>query len=96
MKDWTEMPEASGPSSEGELFGQTYGSPGMPRIGAIPRLLSIEMMERERDLAERKYETRLRIERAAATIAISALEGGQIADELLREISKAADKAVMS
>lgn len=96
MKSWEEMPEASGPSSEGELYGLTYGSPGMPTIGRPPRQLSVQMMERERDLAERKWLTRLRIERAVSAIAISSLEVGATTDEILREITEAADRAVKS
>ena len=75
MKDWTEMPEAAGVQSEGELYGLTYGSPGMPTIGAIPPRQPREQMERERAEADRRWQTRQRVEAAATAISISAMEG---------------------
>jgi hypothetical protein len=96
VKDWDEQPEASGPSSEGELFGATYGSPGMPRIGQPPRQMSIEQRDRERAESERKFEVRQRVERAAMLISVSALEGGKVADELLQDAAEAARKAALA
>ncbi len=96
MRDWEDCPEASGPQSEGVLFGKQYGDPGMPTIGAIPRRLSVEQTERERAEAARKWEVRQRVERAAMLISVSALEGGQVADELLADAAEAARKASLA
>jgi len=94
MQDWTECPEAQGPQSEGTLYGKRYGDPGMPRIGAIPRQMPREMMDAERDLAARKYEQRLRIEAAAISISVSAIEGRELADDVLTQAALAAEQAV--
>ena len=96
MKDWSEMPESSGPSSEGTLFGQTYGSPGMPTIGRIEPPISPEMRDREREQAARAYEVRLAAERAALQAGMTAMEAAAAADRLLREADSAAAKAVRS
>jgi hypothetical protein len=94
MMSWEDCPEAAGPQTEGVLYGATYGSPGMPTIGAPPRQLSPEMMQRERDLAERQWLVRQRIQAAASAIAIGALEAGKMTDEIIAEINEAADRAV--
>ena len=65
MLSWDECPEAEGPQSEGILFGKNYGDPGMPTIGQPPRIMSVEQRDRERAEADRKFELRQRIERAA-------------------------------
>ena len=94
MKDWTEMPEASGPSSEGELYGLTYGSPGMPTIGRAPRRQSLEAMECERAQAAAAYERRQRVEAAALSISVSVMEGKTLTEKILQEAAAAADRAV--
>ena len=92
MQDWMDCPEAAGPQSEGTLFNAKYGDPGMPRIGAIPRIMSIEQMERERDADARRYEVRLAAERAALAAGQSALEAASTADRLIREAHETARK----
>ena len=93
MKDWSEMPEAAGAQSEGELYGLTYGSPGMPTIGAIPPRQPPEMRDRERAEADRRWQIRQRVEAAATAISISAMEGRTLADQVLAEAAAAAEKA---
>jgi hypothetical protein len=94
MQDWTECPEAAGPQTEGVLYGANYGDPGMPTIGAIPPRQPREVRERERAAAAEAYERRLRVERAAIAISVSAMEGRALADDVLKEAALAAAKAV--
>jgi hypothetical protein len=94
MMDIDDCPEASGPSSEGELFGLTYGSPGMPTIGRPPRQMSAEQRDKERAQAAEQFERRQRIEAAAISISVSATEGKALADDVLKEAALAAAKAV--
>ncbi len=93
-QDWMDQPEAAGPQSEGVLYGKNYGDPGMPTIGRIPDRMPPEMVARERAAAAEQYERRLRVERAAMAISISAMEGRTLADDIMREAAAAAVKAV--
>ena len=88
------MPEAAGPQSEGELFGATYGSPGMPTIGRPPRQMPIEQMEKERAAAAEAFERRQRVEHAAIAISASVMEGKTLTDQILQEAAAAASRAV--
>ncbi len=67
----------------------------MPTIGQAPRQLTIEQRDKERAEADRKWEIRQRVERAAMLISVSALEGGKVADELLAEAAEAGRKAAL-
>ncbi len=95
MMSYEQCPEFAGPQSEGELFGQTYGSPGMPTIGQAPRIMSVEQRDKERDEASRRYEARLRVERAALAAGASALEAASASDRVLREAAEVAAKAAV-
>lgn len=95
MLSWDECPEAEGPQSEGILFGKNYGDPGMPTIGQPPRIMSVEQRDRERAEADRKFELRQRIEAAAMSISVSAIEGRTMTDQILAEAALAAERAVL-
>jgi hypothetical protein len=95
MMDWMDQPEASGPQTEGELFGATYGSPGMPSIGAPPLQLTPEQRDRERNAAAAAFERRMRVERAAMAAGLSALESAAAADRLQAEAGEIADRAAL-
>ena len=53
------------------------------------------MMNKERDEAARRYEARVRVERAALAAGASALEAAGAADRVLREAAEVAAKAAV-
>ncbi len=65
-------------------------------MGQPPRIMSVEQRDKERAEADRKWEIRQRVERAAIAISASTLEGGKLADEILRQAAAAAEKAALA
>jgi hypothetical protein len=94
MLDHTQVPEAAGPQREGVLFGQDYGSPGMPRIGKIPSLMSPEQLQKERAEAERRGALRRAVYDAALAASASALTARSVTDQVIKDAAEAARKAV--
>ncbi len=77
---------------QGELAQGRY----VPLRGADPYQMPAEMRDRERAEADRRWEIRSRIERAALEAGASSLEAAATYDRIAREASEIADKAVSS
>jgi len=65
----------------------------VPAHGPDPYRMSPEQVDRERAEAARRWAVRQRIEQAVSAIAIDALEAGKMTDQVIAEISAAADRA---
>jgi hypothetical protein len=85
-------PEDLGPFSE--VPGQDYGSPGMPRIGAIEPLLPPEVRDRERAECERRAVLRQQVEAAALAAARDAMTAQTITSQVFEDVSAAVERAV--
>jgi hypothetical protein len=85
-------PEDLGPFSE--IPGQDYGSPGMPRIGAIEPLLDPATRDRERADCERRAVLRQQVEQAALAAARDAMTAHTLSAQVFEGVSEAVEKAV--
>jgi hypothetical protein len=85
-------PEETGPFSE--VPGDDYGSPGRPRIGAIPPLLDPATRDRERAECERRNLLRQQVQAAALSAAKNAMVAQTLSAQLFADVDAAVEKAV--
>lgn len=86
------FPEELGAFSENP--GDDYGSPGMPRIGAIEPLLDPATRDRERLDCERRAILRQQVEQAALAAARDAITASTISAQVLEDTAAAVERAV--